>query len=403
MNAHAIDTVPAMESAQSRLFSAPAAIGFYFAARLCISYLFFQESPKQGAIAEFGLNIAFLLAASFYSFGPLPSKLQSPPRTRCFSWVLAFLAFSLLSLAWSETVSLTIAFAYWLGMAADVLMVIVLLRTGKTMAVSSQVLQGFVYGACFIALVMWLSPTMQDLRPGNDDFFSPNAIGFTCAFGAFFAQLLSTRQPGWKLPAAFLALSLLRSLSKTTILAFIAGELVVLTRDKTISRRNKLMMVAAALLVIAAFWNLLTAYYDIYINAGNQSETLTGRIGIWAFVLERSWERPWLGHGFHSFRNVIPPFGTFEAWHAHNEVIQQFYAYGVAGIVLLAGAYGSFWWQVRRVLQPSQRTLLLGLLLFILVRGLGDTERFDLSFPLWSIALLSLMFAQADGSREASL
>jgi O-antigen ligase len=108
-------------------------------------------------------------------------------------------------------------------------------------------------------------------------------------------------------------------------------------------------------------------------------------------VLERALERPWIGHGFHSFRNVIPPFGTFESWHAHNELIQQFYAYGVVGIILLIGIYGSFYRQIRRICEPTLKTLFLGLIVFILVRGLGDTERFDLSFPLWSMALLSLM------------
>lgn len=396
-------TFQSVDAAGLRLLSLPSVIGFYFPARLCINYFFFQENPQAGAITEFGLTLALLMITCFYSFGSTPSKLQSPMRVTCFRWVVGFLALGLGSLVWSETVSIAIAFAYWLGLAADVLMVIVLLRTDETVKVSWKILRGFVCGACFIAIVMWLSPTMQDLRPGNDDFFSPNAVGFTCALGAIFAQLLSTEERGWRLPAVLLALSLLRSLSKTTIIAFIAGELVVLMRDKTVSRRSKLLTISAAMLIVAAFWNLIDAYYDVYVNASNQSETLTGRIGIWAFVLERSWERPWFGHGFHSFRNVIPPFGTFEAWHAHNEVIQQFYSYGVAGIVLLIGVYGSFWKQARRVSQPSQRTLLLGLLLFILVRGLADTERFDLSLPLWSISLLSFMFTNLEEGRGAML
>ncbi len=117
-------------------------------------------------------------------------------------------------------------------------------------------------------------------------------------------------------------------------------------------------------------------------------------------MLARAVERPWVGHGFHSFRNVIPPFGTFEPWHAHNELIQQFYAYGAAGIVLLLGVYGSFYRQARRMVDLSYRPICLGLILFIVVRGLADTERFDLSFPLWSIALISLMLAPTDGHSE---
>ena len=138
----------------------------------------------------------------------------------------------------------------------------------------------------------------------------------------------------------------------------------------------------------------MSYYFAVYENAGNQAETLTGRLGIWAFVLGRAVEQPWFGHGFHSFRNVIPPFGSFEAWHAHNEVLQQFYTYGVVGIVLLVGTYGAFFamrsaWQSLR----SDR-MLTSVLLFVVVRGLADTENFDLSLPLWFITLISLAMAQ---------
>jgi hypothetical protein len=383
--------------------SLPATVGTYFAARYCIIYLFFQFDPQQGAIVSFALNMLLLLVVAFYSFGSAPATQFFPLRVTCFRWVAAFLGFSFCSLLWSETVSVTVALAYWCGMAADVAMVLLLFRTGPVEGVASRLIKGYVAGACIIACIMWLSPTMQDLRPGNDDFFSPNAIGFTCAFGVFLAQFLILRARVWRFPAIFLAISLLRSLSKTTIIAFLISELLLLMIDTTLRRRTKFVIVGAGGAVLAAFWSLIEAYYEVYTNAGNQAETLTGRVGIWAFVLERSLERPWFGHGFHSFRNVIPPFGDFEAWHAHNELLQQFYAYGVVGIILLIGVYGSFYLQVRRVSRPQHRTLFISLIVFIVIRGLGDTERFDLSFPLWSIALLSLMLATLEKPREATL
>src|ERR1700722_17791986 len=163
--------------------SLPATVGAYFAARLCVTYLFFQSDPQLGAMVSFGLNMLLLVAVGFYSFGPARNTLSSMLREPCIRWVLAFLAFSLCSLIWSETVSVAIAFAYWCGMAADVAMVLLLLRAAQFEDTAAYLLKGYVAGACIIACVMWLSPTMEDLRPGNDDFFSPNAIGFTCAFG----------------------------------------------------------------------------------------------------------------------------------------------------------------------------------------------------------------------------
>jgi exopolysaccharide production protein ExoQ len=142
----------------------------------------------------------------------------------------------------------------------------------------------------------------------------------------------------------------------------------------------------------------------VYTSTGNESETLTGRLGIWAYFLEEALQRPWIGHGFHSVWKVIPPFGSdqFEARHAHNELLQQFYAYGAPGVCMLAGIYGSFFRQIRRLNPGRVKTLLFALLIFVLVRGLADTEAFDLSLPLWTITMISLLAEQeCAAGREA--
>ncbi|MES2390291.1 MAG: O-antigen ligase family protein [Acidobacteriota bacterium] len=376
------------------MFSLPSVVGFYFAARECMTYLFFTASPDLGAEVVFAISMALLLVAVFQSYGPATTRLSSALRAPALRWVLVFLGVSLLSLSWSVTVSRPIAFAYWLGMAADTATVLLLLRTDRILPLASRLLGGYVAGVCVIAIVMWLSPTMSDLRPGDDEFFSPNAIGFALGFGCFLAQYLLRTRPGYKWPAIFLAVSLLRSLSKTTILAFAIGQIVVLMRNKSLPKSARRNIILIALIILAVFAPLLIAYSDVYLNAGNQAVTLTGRIGIWGLVLERAIDNPWLGHGFHSFRHVIPAFGDFETWHAHNELVQQFYLYGIVGIVMLFGIYVSFYRQVRLVRDSALRALFGGLLLFVAIRGLADSERFDLSLPLWSIALLSLLLYQ---------
>ena len=63
---------------------------------------------------------------------------------------------------------------------------------------------------------------------GNDDFFSPNAIAFTCALAIYLLQYLSRRKDvecGDRGSRVFLALTLVRTLSKTTLVAFAAGSL----------------------------------------------------------------------------------------------------------------------------------------------------------------------------------
>jgi hypothetical protein len=90
---------------------------------------------------------------------------------------------------------------------------------------------------------------------------------------------------------------------------------------------------------------------------------------------------------------VIPPFGPeqFEARHAENELLTQFYAYGTVGLCLLIGIYGSLYRQIRKLPRGPLRIVFVSLLLFVAVRGLAEAEPFDLLLPLWSIVLISLL------------
>ncbi|WP_158749914.1 hypothetical protein [Acidobacterium sp. S8] len=140
-------------------------------------------------------------------------------------------------------------------------------------------------------------------------------------------------------------------------------------------------LVLAAVVIVGLFGTLLSSYYDVYSNAGSQPETLTGRIGIWGFTFspKRCNTR---GSGMDSIPwHVIPLFGPdqFEARQAHNELIQQFYAYGLIGVCIFLGIYGSMYLQIRKLPAGHTKTPFLAFLIFILMRGLADIEPFDLS------------------------
>jgi exopolysaccharide production protein ExoQ len=381
----------------------PAVVGFFFAFRIFIIPLtaLVVRDPQAGVAMNLGMNFLLFGVVAFDSLGPAPRTLGSIARLPCARWALLFLAFSGCSLAWTAAVSVPAAAAFWCGMAADLAIVMLLLRTGPIEETTSALMKGYVYGACCVALVAWCLPTQSDLRFGVEGLLGTNQIAYPCAFAAFLAQYLMLREGGrtrWKVYAVFLAITVLRSLSKTTIAALVAGEAVVLLWDRTISRRTKIAVVVGTALVVAVFWGLLASYFDLYTQSGSQAETLTGRLGIWAYILDKALEQPWIGHGFHSVWKVIPPFGIdqFEARHAHNELLQQFYAYGVVGIAMMAGLYGSFYWMVRKLAPSPVRTLLLALVVFVLVRGLADTEVFDLSLPLWTVVMFSAAVTQQE-------
>jgi len=72
-------------------------------------------------------------------------------------------------------------------------------------------------------------------------------------------------------------------------------------------------------------------------------------------------------------------------------VLQQLYAYGVVGVIVLAGMYSSLFWQLRKLRQSPVKTMFLCFLCFIVVRGLAESDAFDLLFPMWASLLVSVL------------
>lgn len=405
---HSIAQPRSTDLVESSTIGLACVIGFYFSFRLFIVLLSVRligTDPQTGAGISLAVNFLLLILAAFFSLGEVCHPLNWMAKLPSVRWVFLFLGFSCCSLLWSSTASLSAAVAYWFAMAADVAMVILMLRAGSITDVTHSLMKGYVWGACAIAIIAWLLPAQSDLRLGDEELLGPNQIGYLCAFAFFFSQYLWHEKKGkWGAAALLLAVTLLRSLSKTSIIAFLVAESFLLMRDKTMSRRSKILFALTGVAVVAVFGGLLASYYDVYTSGGSQPETLTGRLGIWAYIGAEAVQQPWIGHGFHSVWKVIPPFGSdqFEARHAHNELLQQFYAYGVVGVCMFLGIYASFFRQVRKLATGYTKTFFLGVLLFVLARGLTDTEPFDLSLPLWAIVMMSLLIENRRTTQESA-
>lgn len=371
-------------------------LGFHLIVIVLAAWLF-NATPQAGVMADLSMNYLVLVAVAFVCLGNAPQGLRFLRSTPSW-WALAFLLFSGCSLAWTVAVSVPAAAAFWCAMAADVGMVVLLLRSWPAELVIAPLFRGYVYGGCAVAIIAWLLPTPADHRLGYEGLMGTNAIGFLCAFAFFLAQyLVLVRRERHTLAMLLLGATLLRSVSKTTIVAFLLSQTVLLTTSRSIPRRTKVLVTSVAFLIVLVFSSLLISNIEDYAtnNAQGYSEadSLSGRLGIWALMGSEAVERPWFGHGFHSVWNVIPPFGAdaFEIRHAHDELLQQFYAYGAVGIVLFFGIYISFYRQIRRLPRGMLRTFLFSFLVFILIRGIADTEVFDLSLPLWMIILFSAL------------
>ncbi|RXH54191.1 O-antigen ligase family protein [Granulicella sibirica] len=379
-------------------------IGFFLGFRMIVLVVgtrAFGLDPQLSIGLTLGLNFLCLVFAAMGRTDDAGAR--NLLRLGPIRWAVLFLAFTGTSLSWTVAVSPSAALVYWCAMVADACMVTLVLRQGPPRQQGISIMQGFIAGACCVAVVAWLLPEQSDLRLGDEELLGPNQIGFLCAFALFFTLFLIRERAGrYKPAAAFLAMTLLRSLSKTSILACLAALSWLLVRDRSLHRNTKVALTLLVVAVFLLFSPLLSAYIDVYSNLGNQSITLSGRLSIWAYVLNEALDLPWTGHGFHSMWKVIPPMnGDFEPRHAHNEILQQFYAYGVAGLGLLVGIYSSFYRQIRKLNNPSMKAFLSALLLFILIRGLTDTEVFDLSLPMWAVILWSVLMRGTDEQFDA--
>jgi hypothetical protein len=386
-----------------------AAAGFLFSFRaglVMISARWLNCGTEPGVLAGALAEILLLLAATLQAFGPASRPVAWIFRLPCVRWVMVFFAFSCCSLAWSGTVSRPTSLMYWGAMAADVVIVLLFLRGQAVVDVAHSMMKGYVVAGVGLAGLAWLIPTASDLRLGDLEYFNTNQIANVCAMGVFMAQFLSSRKDGrWRVSMLFLTLTLVRSLSKATLIAFVLSQGVMLIQNKSMTRSRKAALAVAVLALGLVFGGLFESYYNVYTTSGNQAETLTGRTGIWIYSLKTGLEQPWVGNGFDSMWKVAPPFGPemFEARHAENEVLQQFFAYGLAGVAMLAGIYGTLYKSIRGLPRNSTRVVLNGLLLFILIRGLAEAEPFDLLLPLWSITLICSYLGQLTPSLKHNL
>lgn len=394
-----------MASGRSRFLLTAFTVGFFFSFRSALAMIsarWLGMGSQPGVMAMFIIEFALLLMIMFQAMGPADRPLRWMTQQATVRWVLLFLAFSCTSLLWSAAVSRPASFLYWCGLAADVAIVAVLLRGDAVSETSYSLMRGFIWSTCLLASMAWLMPATSDLRLGDPDYFNTNQIGNLCAMAIFMAQFLAGRGDAKRRGAIwFLVITLLRSLSKATIIAFAFAETMLMFHDKSMGRKKKIAIACAAVVVIVAYWGLIGSYFDDY-TSGSQAQSLTGRTGIWAYTLGVALDKPWFGNGMDAMWKVFPPFGRdmFEARHAENELLQQFFAYGVVGIVMLAGMYASLWRRIARLPKGTPKAVLTAIMAFVVVRGLAEAEPFDLLLPLWMMTLMSSVVAEAHGARE---
>jgi hypothetical protein len=381
------------------------AAGFLFSSRsifVLASARWLNIGTEPGVAVSFIFSIAVLLAAALQAVGPAAHPQTSVLRSAPLRWTLAYLAFAGLSLSWTRSASPAQSALYWLSLVVDVSAVLLVLRGSSPKTALASILRGFIFASCLLAAIAWIIPAAADLRLGDLDYFNTNQIANLCALSLLLRPLAFPESVNrFSATSGLLTATLLRSLSKATIAAFIAAQIYRMFRDRRMSRSRKLSLIAGAGAFLLLFSSVIDSYFTSYAGS-SQAESLTGRTAIWAWTLGAAAEHPWLGNGFDAMWKIAPPFGgeLFEARHAENEILQQFFAYDVAGVVMLIGIYGSVLRMARRSTNHFIRLPLTALIIYIALRGLAEAEPFDLLLPLWLVAAFaafavpSLNFAQ---------
>jgi exopolysaccharide production protein ExoQ len=374
---------------------------------LCVRILHLE--PSAGAAVGLAFTPLLLLVLCVHSVGTaVNAELDEPCaplwRRPVVRWLSAYLVFTGISMSWTIAASPLSSAAYWVALVLDAATILLLFSLYSPKAAMQSVLRGYVVGACAIAALAWIMPAQADLRLGDPDFFNTNQIANICAFGIFFAQILARKglHRTW-IPILALSITLLRTLSKTTLLAFVLSQGLFLFRDPAIAPRTRKRILLCVTAVLLASSGLLASYYQVYVNAGNQAETLTGRTSIWAWAADKVPESLWIGHGFDSMWKVMPPFGIdrFEARHAENELLQQLYAYGILGSVLFIGIYVSLFRSIQQFPDIKLRPLLKMFFFFVVIRGLAEAEPFDLLIPVWLLLLLGSFTPHTEDERNS--
>jgi exopolysaccharide production protein ExoQ len=390
----------ALNPTRQGLLLLPGLFGFFLSARTTLAILWFSQEPQQAAILSVSIGLTFLVAAALITIGSTPSIPDAAFRNPVLRCSIVFFGLNFLSLLWTEAPPGAAA-VYLITWSAETTTIWLILRDGYATNQAAAVMKGYVWGATLVCTVAWSLPTLPDLRLGNADLFHPNSIGFTSAIGALLAIHLSHQKKAWYLPAFWLVLTLIRTISKTSIVAFLIAVTFYLFRNTRLSRATKVKIGLTGVAIIASLSVPLINYLQTY-SEGVDPSTLTGRTVIWASASEIAVKNPLLGHGFYSFRYLFPPIGTFEAQHAHNEFLQQFFAIGAIGVIVVAILYIAFFLQVRRAPRSNITHLAAALLIFALLHGLTDTQAFDLSYPLWLMAMLSILLVAETSRATAS-
>lgn len=178
--------------------------------------------------------------------------------------------------------------------------------------------------------------------PGNANLLAFAALLGVIVFGIQLAERRVGRAAGWGwLGAAVLTLGLTRSSTVIVCAVGAAAVLVIVLLARRFALRGQIVVYGIATGTVAALAIAAIAARETLLALLGRSDDLTGRLDIWAAVIELAQQRPVLGWGWVSYwAPWVEPFDDLAVirgvtyLQAHNAWLDVWLQLGVVGVVV---------------------------------------------------------------------
>jgi len=380
--------------------------------RFAFALLFFREHPAIATGVGAGLSVVFAYSLVLWAAGTAEVR-QKTRLPAIINWIAAYALWCALSLSWTHAGSLVSAMGYWSIMVLDVAIVAAIIWWGDLEAVAIASVKGIVAGGWLISFcALLLNSDDPNGRLGDLEFLHPGNVGKYAGLAVLcscFMWLRNREDKGWGrwlwvVSTLFLAWILLRSLSKTSIVALVCSAVFYIMYSRVISLKTKISALVVATLLFCAMFTVVNTYLVTYLEESpNDASTLTGRTVLWAESWEMIQDHPILGYGFLSFRDYGPQDWEVRTTQGHNEWITQCFQLGFVGLIIAIAIYASYFRHLRRSGPSPQRELGLSILIYMLIQGFAASETSGLMFPLPMVLLLAAWAKPGAEAARASI